>query len=315
MKKRPVVGRAVTWATCAATVILAWPAIAVVIGRDDATSGAVRIKTLSTAASRVTGGDVLMEIELPGNRPAASVKIAVGGRDVSDAFHPGAAPQTLVGLVTGLSNGKSTITVAGTGKGAPDASLEITNYPITGPVFSGPWTAAVHLPDRRVRAAGRHDARAAARRELLGEDRRAVRLSHRRRPPSRDVQAAARARASASRRRRENDDDRDRRDRELHRPRRDRHDESRHLSERDSASIRRSDPPPTPFSPPKGWNRRLHRACTASAARAAGTSRAARMGVNPLDARAARRGLRALHQHAQPSDQQLQRRSSPARRR
>src|SRR4029077_8240999 len=65
---------------------------------------------------------------------------AVGGRDVSAAFHAGTAPHTLVGLVAGLSNGKNTITVAATGKGTPDASLDVTNYPITGPVFSGPWT-------------------------------------------------------------------------------------------------------------------------------------------------------------------------------
>ena len=78
--------------------------------------------------------------------------IAAGARDVTADFGPGRAPHTLVGLVTGLAIGRNTITVTGP-KGA-SASLEVTNYPITGPVFSGPWqqpffcqTDAFTLPD------------------------------------------------------------------------------------------------------------------------------------------------------------------------
>ena len=83
---------------------------------------------------------MLVQIDLPGNQPASAVKVAVGGRDVSAVFHAGTAPHTLVGLVAGLAIGKNTITVATTGKGSHDASLDVINYPITGPVFSGPWT-------------------------------------------------------------------------------------------------------------------------------------------------------------------------------
>lgn len=117
------------------------------------TSGGVQIKTLSTDASRVTGGDVLVQLTLPENASAQSIRVAVGGRDVTEAFRPEANPHTLMGLVTGLVNGKNVLTVSTKG-GGPEASLEITNYPITGPVFSGPQirpficqTNAFKLPD------------------------------------------------------------------------------------------------------------------------------------------------------------------------
>ena len=84
------------------------------------------IRTLSTDPSHVTGGDVLLEV----NAPAGS-RIMAGDRDVTVAFRV-AASGALQGLVTGLPVGKSVIH-------AGSASLEVTNYPITGPVFSGPW--------------------------------------------------------------------------------------------------------------------------------------------------------------------------------
>jgi hypothetical protein len=108
----------------------------------------VRIETLSTNPARVTGGDVLVGITAGAGAPAPEpFPITVDGRDVASSFHPGAAPGTLVGLVTGLANGKNEIR-------AGAASLEVTNYPVTGPVFSGPpqepfvcQTDEFHLPD------------------------------------------------------------------------------------------------------------------------------------------------------------------------
>jgi hypothetical protein len=101
-------------------------------GSESLTPNQVTIKTLSTDPARVTGGDVLVEVALPSNTPAGSVKITAGDRDVTSQFRPGAMPNTLLGLVTGLANGKNVIK-------AGSASLDVTNYPITGPVFSGPW--------------------------------------------------------------------------------------------------------------------------------------------------------------------------------
>jgi hypothetical protein len=112
----------------------------------------IEIQTLSTDPARVTGGDVLVRVTSSAPASAARLVVKANSRDVSAAFHSTAAPNTWMGLVTGLSNGRNTIT-ADLGSRA-HAALEVTNYPITGPVFSGPWlqpficqTDAFVLPD------------------------------------------------------------------------------------------------------------------------------------------------------------------------
>jgi hypothetical protein len=118
------------------------------------TPARVTIKALSTDPSRVTGGDVLVEVALPAGTKASALKVTTAGRDVTSAFHVGAAPGVMMGLVTGLANGPNVIAASTNAKGTPDASLAVTNYPITGPVFSGPWiepficqTNVFKLPD------------------------------------------------------------------------------------------------------------------------------------------------------------------------
>src|SRR5580693_4458127 len=62
------------------------------------TPGRVAIKTLSTDASRVTGGDVLVEVTLPAGTAPGALKVTVSGRDVTSAFHPEAAAGVMMGL-------------------------------------------------------------------------------------------------------------------------------------------------------------------------------------------------------------------------
>ena len=122
-------------AGCLSALLIAGSAIGWQVASAQAPVARVGIKTLSTDAAIVTGGDVLVEISLPAG---ASPRITLDGRNVGKAFRSGTQPRTLVGVVTGLANGKNTLAVS-TGGSAPAASLVITNYPITGPVFSGPW--------------------------------------------------------------------------------------------------------------------------------------------------------------------------------
>src|SRR6266849_409501 len=68
------------------------------------------ISTLSGAADRVSGGDALVEITL---QRGDHLTIRLNGHDVSSAFHPGSAPNSLLGLVTGLVLGRNTLTVEG----------------------------------------------------------------------------------------------------------------------------------------------------------------------------------------------------------
>jgi hypothetical protein len=110
-------------------------------------SRAVRITTLSTDATMVTGSDVLLRIDGPA-APSGHLRVSLNGEDVTNRFissrhdrarrdprWPGKG-NTLVGLVDGLRLGANTIAVRGPGR--VRAELEVVNHPITGPVFSGP---------------------------------------------------------------------------------------------------------------------------------------------------------------------------------
>jgi uncharacterized tannase-like protein DUF6351 len=92
------------------------------------------IQTLSARADRVTGGDVLVGIAAPAGAQPARPDVRLNGRDVSDAFRP--QNGAFVGLVTGLVDGRNELKVSAWG--VRDQALVLTNYPIAGPVISGP---------------------------------------------------------------------------------------------------------------------------------------------------------------------------------
>jgi hypothetical protein len=97
------------------------------------------VHALSTRPEYVTGGDVL--IGIGGVDGTDGLRVTVDGRDVTDAFAPDTSPwlegtgaPEVVGLVTGLTDGTHTITASADGD---DASLDVVNHPIAGPLFSG----------------------------------------------------------------------------------------------------------------------------------------------------------------------------------
>ena len=102
---------------------------------DDDRGQRIAIRSLSTRPDRVSGGDVLLEISLPSAPRKGDVIVSLNGRVVTDAFHQ-TAPGTLVGLVSGLALGDNRLTAEAKGLGT--GSLRLTNYPITGPIVSGP---------------------------------------------------------------------------------------------------------------------------------------------------------------------------------
>ncbi len=107
------------------------------VAKDD--KPAFEIRTLSTHADRVSGGDVLVEISVPQAKGKNALEITLNGRDITGTFRAGQTPGTLVGLVNGLVLGKNTLAVEGKGWGAKKESLEVTNYSIKGPIISGPY--------------------------------------------------------------------------------------------------------------------------------------------------------------------------------
>ncbi len=97
------------------------------------------ITTLSTAPDRVSGGDVLVKVAAPPSALLSSVRVTLNDSDVTSVFVPDVASHSLVGLVTGLTDGKNVLQAA-TEHANPSFSgkLKLFNYPITGPIFSGP---------------------------------------------------------------------------------------------------------------------------------------------------------------------------------
>ena len=121
---------------------------------EDGGSERMAIRSVSTHADRVTGGNVLVEISLPRSARRGDVIVSLNGRVVTGAFRE-TAPGTLLGLVTGLALGDNRLTAEVRGVGT--RSLRLTNYPLTGPVVSGPHvqpficqTATFKLPDGSV---------------------------------------------------------------------------------------------------------------------------------------------------------------------
>jgi hypothetical protein len=109
------------------------------------------LTALSTDPALVTGGDVLVELAMPAELRPGGVKVTANGRDVTGAFKPTRDSHRLVGLVSGLEPGVNRIAADVDGTAV---TLAVTNYPITGPVISGPWqqpfvcqTDAFALPD------------------------------------------------------------------------------------------------------------------------------------------------------------------------
>jgi hypothetical protein len=120
---------------------------------DNDTIQAPVIKVVSSKPEHVTGGSALVDITLP-NKGGASpaLKASLNGSDVSSAFTVDPQnPGHLIGKVSGLTNGTNTLIAS---YGGDSATAEMTNYPITGPVISGPaltpficQTQSFTLPD------------------------------------------------------------------------------------------------------------------------------------------------------------------------
>ncbi len=96
----------------------------------------LRIESLSTRPYLVTGGDVLLSVELGPGVAAEGVEILANGRDVTSHFRPVEGSGRLVGLVYGLHEGPNTVEARI--PGGAGAELQVTNYPIWGPIISGP---------------------------------------------------------------------------------------------------------------------------------------------------------------------------------
>ena len=110
----------------------------------DQGGGVREISVLSNRADLISGGDALVSVDLIAN--PRTIRVELNGDDITDAFaiRPNGRYE---GLVSGLVEGKNILRVRpanGVGR-----SIEITNHPIGGPVFSGeqiqPWLCRTQL--------------------------------------------------------------------------------------------------------------------------------------------------------------------------
>lgn len=101
------------------------------------TDGTLTLATLSSRASMVTGGDVVVAIEAPeGTEPTLSVNGTDRTADLTPT--PGTVASSgvrLEGLVGGLVEGDNELVASA---GESTVELTVVNHPVSGPIFSGP---------------------------------------------------------------------------------------------------------------------------------------------------------------------------------
>jgi hypothetical protein len=96
----------------------------------------IRIETVSSRPELISGGDVLVRIHAPSWLPPGDVAVRLNGADVTASFWSDPDGDGLTGVVSGLAVGRNRLEARS--RWLWTDVLEITNYPITGPVISGP---------------------------------------------------------------------------------------------------------------------------------------------------------------------------------
>lgn len=98
------------------------------------TDGKIGIEVLSTRADLVSGGDVLLALDLPADADRSAVRVTAGTRDVTSAFATRRGGR-FAGVVRNLPVGR-TIVTASLDRAA--AQIPIDNHDLGGPLFAGP---------------------------------------------------------------------------------------------------------------------------------------------------------------------------------
>ena len=95
----------------------------------------LQLRALSTRPEFVTGGDVLVRVEVPAGTSAAAPRVSLNGADVTSQLRADQGGRSLSGVVTGLTIGSNQMVAT---SGGASARLTLVNHPITGPVLSIP---------------------------------------------------------------------------------------------------------------------------------------------------------------------------------
>jgi hypothetical protein len=98
---------------------------------------AIDIRTLSSRPDLVSGGDTLLGVSVPAGTSADRITVTLNGSDVMPRLGLDAASGEYRGVIDGLVVGTNRV-AAKIKQTKHEASLTITNHPITGPILSGP---------------------------------------------------------------------------------------------------------------------------------------------------------------------------------
>jgi hypothetical protein len=110
------------------------------------TPAAFQVKTFSSAPDMVSGGDTLIEVTAPVGVALDKVRVSLNGKDVTSQVPVvNTTTRVLRGLVTGLTTDAAsttgsvnTLVVSNADVAAQRTEAKLVNYPITGPILSGP---------------------------------------------------------------------------------------------------------------------------------------------------------------------------------
>jgi hypothetical protein len=100
------------------------------------------LTVVSTDASRVTGGDALVEVTVPRGGAPRHLRLFANGADVTGVLTE-VEPRRFLGVVGGLAMGENLLVASTSGPGGstivPRIDTQVVvNHPASGPVFSGP---------------------------------------------------------------------------------------------------------------------------------------------------------------------------------
>ncbi len=124
----------------ASGVVAAMVIVMAVSGPGLESRAAFEIRTLSSRADLVSGGDALIAVKVPAGTRADQLTVTLNGHNVMSRLTLDAATGDFRGLIDGLAVGTNRVTAKITSP-RHEATLTIVNHPITGPILSGPHLA------------------------------------------------------------------------------------------------------------------------------------------------------------------------------
>ena len=132
-KAKPAVRQFATWAVTIISLITCF-------GSDGfaQSGGKLEIKTLSSRPDLVSGGDALIEVKVPAGTQVSQITLTLNGKDVTNQLKSEPTSGSFRGLINGLTVGENSLRAMLKSSPKTQASLTIRNYPITGPILSGP---------------------------------------------------------------------------------------------------------------------------------------------------------------------------------